>query len=35
MPGEARSLDVEWRDVPPDERRLRISAWNAAELHLE
>jgi len=35
MPGEARSLDIEWRDVPPAERRLRISAWNAAELHLE
>lgn len=35
MPGEARSLDVEWREVPPAERRLRISAWNAAELHLE
>jgi beta-mannosidase len=35
MPGEARSLDIEWRAVPPGERRIRISGWNAAELHLE
>ena len=35
MPGEARSLDIEWRAVPPGERRIRISAWNAAELQLE
>ena len=35
MPGEARSIDVEWREVPVAERRIRISAWNAAELHLE
>ena len=35
MPGEARAIDIEWREVPAGERRLRISAWNAAELHLE
>ena len=35
MPGEARSIDIEWREVPALERRVRISAWNAAELHLE
>ncbi|HEU5055693.1 MAG TPA: glycoside hydrolase family 2 TIM barrel-domain containing protein, partial [Kofleriaceae bacterium] len=35
MPGEARSIDVEWREVPAGERRIRVSAWNAAELHLE
>jgi beta-mannosidase len=35
MPGEARSVDIEWREVPAGERRIRISAWNAAELHLE
>ncbi len=35
MPGEARTIDIEWREVPPLERRLRIGAWNAAELQLE
>jgi beta-mannosidase len=35
LPGEARSIDIEWREVPAHERRILVSAWNAAELHLE
>jgi beta-mannosidase len=30
LPGERRQVRVDWVDVPPDERRLRIDAWNVA-----
>jgi beta-mannosidase len=30
LPGERRRVRVDWIDVPPDERRLRIDAWNVA-----
>jgi beta-mannosidase len=31
LPGEARTVQVDWQAVPPAERRLSLSAWNAPE----
>jgi beta-mannosidase len=28
LPGEARTVDVEWRDAPQHERRLLVAGWN-------
>jgi beta-mannosidase len=36
LPGESRSVHVEWEDVPPEEQYLTIKAWNtgAFDLHV-
>jgi beta-mannosidase len=31
LPGEERLVRVDWCDVPPDDRALRVSGWNVAQ----
>lgn len=34
LPGERREVRIDWIDLPPAERRLRIDAWNVAPREL-
>ncbi|MGW0086723.1 glycoside hydrolase family 2 protein [Streptomyces sp. NPDC003393] len=34
LPGEETSVDVVWREAPPDDRVVRISGWNTGEHHV-
>lgn len=31
LPGEAKMIQIDWQDVPPNERQLKIAGWNTAE----
>jgi hypothetical protein len=31
-PGEVRRATIDWQDVPPGERRLRVAGWNTPEV---
>jgi beta-mannosidase len=35
LPGESRKVSVVWKDVPAEEQRVEISAWNAALIVLD
>ncbi|MEV6293814.1 hypothetical protein AB0M41_26035 [Streptomyces sp. NPDC051896] len=34
LPGEETAVDVVWREVPPDDRVVRISGWNTGGHHV-
>jgi beta-mannosidase len=34
LPGEARSIDVRWRDAPVDGRRLALEGWNVGPIDI-